>query len=215
MTAHRTPIRILAALAIVGGLSACGAMPGDTVTRAAIADAPKRAAPLALKIAAINVAVPETLKVSEANRYYPSGDIVWRGDPMGNRHEQVAAIFRDALATGTSDMTSGVPAILDVEVERFHALTEKARYFTGGVHDINFVITLRDPATGQALTAPRKIQADLKAYGGDDAIAADQRGETQKVRISAHLAKVIHAELTQPGSHHPEPLGLMSMLNQN
>lgn len=42
-----------------------------------------QAAMLAPQITAINVNVPQSLKVSEANRYYPSSDIVWREDPLG------------------------------------------------------------------------------------------------------------------------------------
>ena len=208
-------IRILAALAIAAGLPACGAPPSETVTRGDSAGVTPVAAPVALNIASININVPRTLVVSDKNRYYPQGDIVWRGDPAGDRHAQVEAIFRDAVTQATQGMSSGTPAILDIEVERFHALTEKARYLTGGVHDINFALTLRDPATGRALAAPRRMQADLKAFGGSAAIAADQRGETQKVRITAHLAKVIRAELLQPGSYQPEKLGLMRVLNRD
>ncbi len=213
MIERSKPIRIFAALAIAAGLSACGAAPGETVTRAAFDTAPHSAATLALNIASINVTVPRTLDVSEKNRFYPGGDIVWRGDPMGDRYAQVEAIFRDAMAQGTQGMSSGAPAVLDIEVSRFHALTEKARYFTGGVHAITFTITLRDPATGQALSAPREIKADLKGFGGQAAIAADQRGQTQKVRITAHLAKVIRAELSDPGSYHAEGMGIMGVLN--
>ncbi len=204
MIALSRPIRILAALAIAGGLSACATAPGETVARAANDAAPQRAVPTELNIASINVTVPRTLEVSELNRYYPGGDIVWRGDPMGDRYAQVEAIFRDAMARGTQGMSSGTPAILDIEVKRFHALTEKARYSVGGVHSIAFILTLRDPKTGQALTAPRRIKADLNAYGGQAAISADQRGQTQKVRITDHLARVIRAELSDPGSYRPE-----------
>ncbi len=203
----RTSIRLLAALAIAAGLSACGAAPRDSGTDAEM--------PAALNVAETRVDVPPGLKVSEKNRYYPSGDIVWRGDPPGDRHAQVAAIFRDAAARGTAGMTGGTPVIVEIEVERFHSLTEKARYSVGGVHDINFVLTLRDPETGQVLNGPRRVQADLKAYGGQAAIAADQRGETQKVRITDHLAEVIRAELTLPGSSRNEGLGLMSGFNKD
>lgn len=213
MTAFHRSIRSLAALALVGGLSACGAMPGDTVTRGAIAELPQLSAPLAFDIASINVTVPRTLVVSEKNRFYPEGDIVWRGDPRGDRYQQVEAIFREAMTRGTDNMSDGLPAVLDIEVARFHALTEKARYFTGGVHDITFTITLRDPATGQALTPPREIEADFKGLGGRAAIAAEQHGQTQKLRITEHLAKVIRQELTAPGSYHAESMGLMGLFN--
>ena len=210
---HQALIRIIAALAFVLGVSACAGTSNQTATRAATADASQRAVPVALDIQEIRVNVPRTLKVSEKNRYYPGGDIVWRGEPMGDRYQQVTAIFEEAMARGTAGMDSGLPAVLDVEVKRFHALTEKTRYTVGGVHALTFVITLRDPATGQAMTQPREIKADLKGYGGSQAIAAEQRGQTQRVRITGHLAQVIRAELTEPGSFHAEGLGLIGMLN--
>ena len=114
----------------------------------------------------INVDVPHSLKVSEANRYYPSGDIVWREDPLGDRHDQVKAIFQTALQRGADTMTSGAPVILDVKVSRFHALTEKARYTVGGVHSIAFTMQLRDANTGALIGEPHQVKAALRAFGG-------------------------------------------------
>ncbi|MFD0858193.1 DUF6778 family protein [Roseovarius aquimarinus] len=215
MQAYRTTIRTLTALALALGVSACAATPENAVTRAATMDAPQAPASMAVNIKSVRVSVPEMLAVSEANSYYPAGDIVWRGDPAGDRHAQVAAIFQEAMTRGTQSMKSGVPAILDVQVQRFHAQTEKARYSVGGVHDMAFLVTLRDPASGAALSQPRRIKAALKGYGGSEAIAAEQRGETQKVRITEHLASVIQQELIAPGSYKPENLGLMAMFSSN
>lgn len=161
----------------------------------------------------INVSVPETLTVSEANSYLPSGDIVWRGDPPGDRHEQVKVIFEDSFARGTSETQGDVPVILDVEVLRFHALTEKTRYTVGGVHSIRFRLSIRSFETGMLLEEPREIQADLVGYGGSMAIAADAQGQTQKVRITAHLAHVIDTELTDPDGFENPRLGLVQLLN--
>ena len=146
-------------------------------------DAPQAAAS-AFHITQINVDVPQSLKVSEANRYYPSGDIVWREDPLGDRHDQVKAIFQTALQRGADTMTSGAPVILDVKVSRFHALTEKARY-TVGRHVIHH--------------AHRR--------------EAEARGETQKVRITAHLADVLRQEMASVGFQTPN-LGVMQAANQ-
>lgn len=215
MTVSRTIIRTAAALALVLGVSACATTPNPTVSRAAAIDAPQPAAAMALDIQAVSVQVPDTLKVSEANSYYPGGDIVWRGEPMGDRRAQVRAMFEEAMTRGTDRMTNGIPVRLDVQVLRFHALTEKARYSFGGVHDLSFALTLRDPATGAALMPTRRIDADLKAFGGNAAIAADQRGETQKVRITDHLAGVIRQELMSPGSYRSASMGLMSIFTTN
>ena len=157
--------------------------------------------------------MPQSLKVSEANRYYPSGDIVWREDPLGDRHDQVKAIFQTALQRGADTMTSGAPVILDVKVSRFHALTEKARYTVGGVHSIAFTMQLRDANTGALIGEPHQVKAALKAFGGQHAIEAEARGETQKVRITAHLADVLRQEMASVGFQTPN-LGVMQAANQ-
>jgi hypothetical protein len=167
-----------------------------------------------INVAQINVRVPTSLKVSEANRYYPGGDIVWREDPMGNRHAQVSKIMHAALAVGTEGFQGPVPVILDVEVVRFHALSEKARYTVGGVHHIVFKMVLRDARTGQLLSEPRRIESDLQAFGGQQAIAAESRGLTQKVRISGHLAEVIRQEMTEPDGYNNASLGFYQLVNR-
>ena len=58
------------------------------------------------------------------------------------------------------------------------------------------MLSVKDPETGLDLMEPRKIKSDLHAFGGQEAIAADARGETQKKRVSAHLVNVIHKELS-------------------
>ena len=122
-------------------------------------------------------------------------------------------IFEDAFARGTSETPGDVPVILDVEVLRFHALTEKTRYTVGGVHSIRFKLSIRSLETGILLEEPREIQADLVGYGGSMAIAAEARGQTQKVRITAHLSYVIDTELTTPNGFENPRLGLVQLLN--
>lgn len=166
-------------------------------------------------VEAINVTVPDTLSVSEANSYLPGGDIVWRGDPRGNRYEQVAAIFEDSFERGTAEIQGFVPVVLDVEVLRFHALTEKTRYTVGGVHSIRFQLAIRSAESGMLLEEPRTVQADLDGYGGTKAIEAEAQGQTQKVRISDHLARVIETELTTAEGFQNPRLGFVQMLNNH
>nr|WP_309503753.1 DUF6778 family protein [uncultured Roseovarius sp.] len=208
-------IKIVAAMLMGLAVSACGSTETEFASRNAPLEAPKQVAPIAVNVQSVTVSVPRTLRVSEANRYYPGGDIVWREDPRGDRHAQVQKIVQDAMVKGVTGLDTGVPVELYVEVTRFHALTEKARYTTGGVHDLEFKVTLKDPATGQPLTEPRLIEADFKAFGGSQAIAAEQRGETQKVRITEHLAKVIRAEISNPGSYQSAGLGVMGLFNKS
>lgn len=151
-------------------------------------------------VEAIRVTVPSRLKVSEANTFKPHADIVWRGEAPGDRYVQVAAIFRDAMAMGTATMQKGRKVDLEVEVTRFHALTEKTRYTIGGMHEMRFILTVRDTATGAILSGPREIVADVKASGGAAAIAEDQAGRTQRVVTVERLTQVIRRELSAPAS---------------
>lgn len=184
--------------------------PDETAGRAA-----ETPTPLSLDVRQVRVLVPETLTVSEANLFYPGGDIVWREDPAGNRHEQVRTIVAEAMRQGVAAMPAGtIPVILDVQVTRFHALSEKARYTVGGVHALQFYYVLRNPETGEAYGAPKFVKADFKALGGQAAIEAERQGITQKKRITEHLAEVIQRELSDPDGYHAAALGLIGALNQ-
>ena len=206
--------KLTAALMLGPGLSACASV--DTATRNAPIEAPAlRPAAVPLDVREVRVRVPRSLHVSEANRYLPGGDIVWREDRPGDRHAQVAAILQAALEQGVAALPEGaVPVVLDVELSKFHALSEKARYTIGGVHAIQFTYTLRDPETGAALTEPKFVKADFRALGGQAAISAERRGITQKVRITGHLARVIRTELGAGDGYHAQATGIIGMLNQ-
>ena len=220
------PIKLMIALAFGALVAGCASV--DTPSRNApfAQDTPVRAlteidagtspfveAMPRYDVQQVNVVVPDSLIVSEANRYYPSSDIVWREDPPGNRHEQVAAIVQDAMNRGTASVTGDVPVIIDVQVLRFHALTEKTRYSVGGVHSIKFGLSIRSAETGLLLEERRVIQADLIGFGGQRAINAERQGQTQKVRITAHLANVIKEELTSPEGYDNPRLGMIQVLN--
>ncbi|AMY69732.1 DUF6778 family protein [Frigidibacter mobilis] len=151
-------------------------------------------------VQALRVSVPRTLKVSEANMFYPIADIVWRGDPRGDRHAQVEALMTAALTEGTRNMRSGPPVVVDVDLRRFHSLTEKARVTTGGVHAIRFVLTVRDARSGAVLDGPRMVNADFPAWGGKRTLEAEARGITEKVQIGERLKSVILRELSAPVS---------------
>jgi hypothetical protein len=207
-------LKLIVMLVLGAMVSACAAV--DTATRNARFEPqqPEFVQTLpTMRVTEINVLVPQTLKVSERNSYYPGGDIVWRGDAIGNRHQQVKAVFDTALSQGTAQMDGIVPVRLDIRVDRFHALTEKARYTIGGVHSIVFVLQIRDLSTGLALGEPRLVKADLDAFGGQQALRAEARGQTQKVRITNHLAEVICQELSNEEGFKNPKLGLIQALN--
>ena len=203
-------VRMVALIAMGMAVSGCASL--DVASRNAPFEAPSAAATTpAMKVEAYEVRVPKSLKVSEANLYYPSGDIVWRGEPLGDRHAQVKQIFEESLARGTVGANGSVPVLIDVEVRRFHALTEKTRYTVGGRHEIKFVMNFLNPETRQPVAEPRKIDATFKAFGGARAVAAEQNGVTQKARISSHLAGLFQKELgvsvaKKPTSAQPIPV---------
>lgn len=152
-----------------------------------------RAAPSQWDVVDVRVNVPRDLTVSEANSFAPKADIVWRGDPKGDRYIQVQQIFRQAGLQGTANMTGQRPVYLDIQVHRFHAMTEKARYTLtfSGVHNIRFSMVVRDAATGVPISPVDTVRADLAAYVGEQALRADAAGITQKHRIVSHLRAVI------------------------
>ncbi len=189
--------------------------PSTEAAIASLPNAPKDLAPYESPVTVENVIVhvPRSLKVSERNSYYPRGDIVWRGDPIGDRYAQVQAIFESAFKRGVKSLHGPVKVDLEVTVKRFHALTEKARYTVGGVHSITFDLAVLDAETGKVLVPPRTIRADLDGFGGQQALLAEARGETQKVRITNHLAQVIREELSNPEGYRNASLGFYQLLN--
>ncbi|MEO1239253.1 MAG: DUF6778 family protein [Pseudomonadota bacterium] len=149
-------------------------------------------------LAGFDVLVPRTLRASEANLYYPIADIVWRGDPFGDRYEQIEAIFDTAGANAGQALNGSRPVRVTVQVTRFHSLTEKARVQVGGVHSMRFFLTVYDLGSDEPIEGPRLIIADLPALGGEAALAAERQGQTMKVRILEQLRLVLLDELTEP-----------------
>ena len=146
----------------------------------------------------VQVAVPSYLVASEADVYLPKADIVWREDPLGDRHEQVRVIIKDALSKGTNALIGPRKVIMAARVNMFHALTEKARNTVGGKHNVQFDYVLLDAQTRQPVTTVQNMDASLKAFGGAKAYRAMRKGQTQKVRITNHVAAEIQYALRTP-----------------
>ncbi|WP_372613413.1 DUF6778 family protein [Aquicoccus sp.] len=198
--------RVRMAAMIVLGMAVSGCTAVDTVSRSTPFQGPTAAATApAMQVDAFQVRVPRSLKASEANLFYPPGDIVWRGEPLGDRHAQVQKIFEQSLEMGTQGAKGAVPVMLDIEVNRFHALSEKTRYTVGGRHEIRFVVNFLDPETKEPVAKPREIDATFKGYGGTRAVEAERNGMTQKVRITNHLAGVFQKELGVKGDLQEDP----------
>ncbi|SEQ18218.1 hypothetical protein SAMN05428995_103137 [Loktanella sp. DSM 29012] len=150
------------------------------------------------QIVDLNFVAPAELSVSERNGYYPMADIVWRGDRIGDRKTQIAELFRTAATRNMDADGLGRPVVVDVQLRRFHGVTERVRYSVGGVYNIVFDMTVRDATTGAVIEPARKVVANMPAPGGTAAIIAEQSGQTEKVRVTDFLTLVLSDELSGP-----------------
>ncbi|WP_102223373.1 DUF6778 family protein [Acidimangrovimonas sediminis] len=145
-------------------------------------------------LARVDVAVPPNLTVSDANTLVPDADIVWHGDGPGDRRAQVAAILRTAVAAGARGLPGRQPVVIEVFLQRFHALTPRAEALSMqnvGVLNVDFTIAVVDARSGKVLVPPTPIQAALPGLTGKAAEEASARGQTQKTEIIAHVRAVV------------------------
>lgn len=141
----------------------------------------------------VQVIIPDRLTTSEENVFRPDVDIIWHGDPVGDRKKQVAVILYDALVDATGVLfpeNLHRPVIIRATLIHFHSLTPVARTYSGGVHKVSFSIEVVDQNTGEVLAGPTVIEADEFAYGGLLAARASGKGITMKFRISERIAEV-------------------------
>lgn len=144
----------------------------------------------------VQVDVPAQLTVSDANAFAPRADIVWHGDPAGDRRAQVAAVMEDGVRLGVAPLQGENEVVLGVTLQEFHAVTPRAvNTAPAAVHNISFTIQAFDAATAVPISQATLITADLEALVGASAVIAAREGRTQKARITAHLAQVIQSWL--------------------
>ncbi|WP_374372090.1 DUF6778 family protein [Tabrizicola sp.] len=145
------------------------------------------------RLAEVRVSVPQTLVVSEAKTLLPRADIVWREDPLGDRHAQVGKIIQAAVLRGAQGLRGSRPVIIDITVIRFHALTFEAELSNHdwGVHNIDLVAQVVDARSGAVLLPATKIRAETPAWSGERMKAARRKGITQKSMITNHVAATI------------------------
>lgn len=179
--------RVVLATLVMGALSACTGMIG--------ASDPRMNGNRSYELQGITFAALDGLTVSEANTLFPSADIVWRGDPMGNRVQQIGAMFQEAARRNVGTFGGSQRIIADVVLTRFHGVSERTNYSFGGTHDIQFLLTVRDARTGEVLEPQRQIVARLDAPGGNESVRLDAIGQTQRVRVTDFLTSVLRDEL--------------------
>ena len=116
------------------------------------------------------IIVPRTLKVSEANTFKPRADIVWHGDPAGDRYQQVGDIMTAAATRATTGMTQGRAVMVEIALTKFHGVTEKTRYTIGGMHEMRFDLTVNEFTRDLVLGRELELHADSvqrRALDGD------------------------------------------------
>ena len=196
--------KVISAVAFIALLGACNTV--GTTRNAPLEQLPQSSLPqvgagikstqsISWRVQDVRVNIPDELSVSEANLYLPGSDIVWREDPHGDRREQVKTIIDLAVSQAAMSLNGQDPVYLDINLKRFHALSQKARATVGGQHTITFEVVIRDVETNVDLIDPFPVEIKLKAYGGQKAIDAEMRGETQKVRITREITSVMRQYL--------------------
>lgn len=144
----------------------------------------------------VRIVVPQDLTVSEANSIKPRADIVWRGDAMGDRHEQLRVLFEEAASLGAERLDGQIPVVVDLQLTKFHGLTQRTRYNFGGDYDVHFILTVRHALTGEVIEGPRMVEAVLDNPSGDQVVAMEQRGVTERLFVSSFLVATLVDELS-------------------
>ena len=135
----------------------------------------------------VQVIMPASLRISEGAGYYPNADVVWRGDPIGDRAQQITAMFETAGDRVSAGLTGDVPVIAVVTLLRFHGLTERTRYSVGGVYSIEFTLEIRNAQTGTV------IEPAILAIVTTMPIVAAAAAPNAPVRISTRTGKSVKA----------------------
>lgn len=182
--------KLLTLCVILIGLTACSG--GQTGVRSTEPDGVTRS----YSLSDLTFAASSELSVSESEGYYPFADVVWRGDRRGPRIPQIAAMFETAFARNQPILQGAQPVVVNVQLVRFHGVTDRTRFSVGGVYNIVFDMTVRDARTGTVIEPARRVVANLDAPGGNTAIRLEQEGQTQKVRVTDFLTSVLRAELS-------------------
>jgi hypothetical protein len=127
--------------------------------------------------------------VSEDNVLAPNADIVWHGEPPGDRRAQVAAIVTEGVREGAAPLRGARDVTLLVELDRFHGVTPRAvNSSPAAVHNIAYRVWVKDARDGSTVLGPVPVRASLLANTGTNAIVAARAGQTERARIVDHIA---------------------------
>lgn len=140
-------------------------------------------------------AAAQDLEVSERESFYPTADIVWRGDPFGDRVAQIGAMFAEAAARNRRVLNGPVPVDVMVQLVRFHGVTNRTRYTVGGNYNIVFDMTVYAAGSNTVIEPTRRVVGNLDAPGGETAVRLEESGQTQKVRVTDYLTGLLRSQL--------------------
>lgn len=199
--------KLLITAPLMLALAACAtktAKPVDQTFKSPISVAAKEVA--SWRVRDVRVVIADEVRVSNnPNISKPPEEIVWWGDPRGDRKEQVSAIMKRATQDGASFLKGRNQVQVELHLQRFHALTPKARSRElAGWHDIQFSMFVRD-LQGNVLARSGTIDAGFVGLQGEKAREAVARGQTQKVRINRRVAGVVKAWLNSQGTIRTAP----------
>lgn len=143
----------------------------------------------------IQAIVPRNLTTTTRNTQMPNVDLIWTEEGAGDVYAQIEAIMDESIAQAASrlqySIKGGRAVIIRTEQIQFHSLTQRARSNIGGIHNVDFILTVVDANTGALVAGPAVIEADVKAFGGAAARAAVAQGQTMRVRIIDRVSDVI------------------------
>jgi hypothetical protein len=164
------------------------------------------------RLASVEVAVPESLTTSEENSYTPDYDIVWHGEPAGDRRAQAAAIVKEGIQKGAAGLHGKTRVKIVATLSEFHSITPKVRKTlqNSGVHNVAYTVQVFDARSGAALTEPQPIKADFPALVGKAGDDADAKGLTQRVQVVNQIALVTRNWLGDG----PDPRGTFTRLGR-
>lgn len=177
----------LLALGLTLGLAGCASSTWETAY-----DQLDTAQTANWRVASVEVAAPETLTTSEENSYTPDFDIVWHGEPAGDRRAQAAAIVKEGIEKGAAGLHGKNRVRIVATLGQFHAITPVVRenLQNSGVHNIQYTVQVFDARSGAPLTEPQNIKAEFPALVGRAGDEADAKGLTQRVQIVNQIAAV-------------------------
>ena len=143
-------------------------------------------------VANVRAIVHDNRTVSDDNVLVPAADIVWHGEPEGDRKAQVAAIVAEGARAAAAPLDGRRPVEIHIAVDRFHGVTPIAiNRSPAAVHDIAFRIAVVDMRTREILVPPERVTASLVALTQTNAVLSRLEGQTERQRIVDHVAEVV------------------------